>query len=421
MPFGTPAAQAVDAWLTRGRPQLVAPGCRRRPVRRGSWATDRPACGAHARPPADRGGARRPRHRAARTAAHGSDPPARGRRRPAIGAGAARSRVAGDDAAVHPREHRPAAPGLPSGPPARLTGLPAAIALTSASGCIANERTGTTRGRGDARARRSRRRPVSGRLERNAESGGHGGERLGRHRDRDRRRRRSPPQREQPHGTAADQQEWVEIGVAADPPPVQADDGQAVRPGRARGCPGAGLGRRRRRPGRWRPPARRWCGSGRGRPRPLRDRRSRRRRSPDRPARTAPARRPGRPGRPLDGLRPRGRQAGRRRAAPVAAAEGATPRREPGPRGRPALPRAARGDEHHEQERDDDGPPTVDPDRVGEWEGHGSTVPGRGEVAGRPGSQRWRTGARSPVVDGERAVRAGAGADWWPRARSTTL
>ena len=26
VPFGTPAAQAVEAWLTRGRPQLVAPG-----------------------------------------------------------------------------------------------------------------------------------------------------------------------------------------------------------------------------------------------------------------------------------------------------------------------------------------------------------------------------------------------------------
>ena len=36
-------------------------------------------------------------------------------------AGAARARLAGDHADLHPRHHRPAAPGLPAGPPARLT------------------------------------------------------------------------------------------------------------------------------------------------------------------------------------------------------------------------------------------------------------------------------------------------------------
>ena len=57
----------------------------------------------------------------ARAAAHRGHPPARGRRRPALGPGAARPRLAGDDAALHPRHHRPAARGLPAGPPAGLT------------------------------------------------------------------------------------------------------------------------------------------------------------------------------------------------------------------------------------------------------------------------------------------------------------
>ncbi len=76
-------------------------------------------------------------------------------------------------------------------------------------------------------------------------------------------------------------------------------------------------------------------------------------------------------------------------------------------------PRAQRGgDEHGEQERDDDGPAPVGPDRVGEWVRHGSRVAGAG---------RWRV----PVVlDGGEGVREArlwtvsgpsgstAGADW---------
>ena len=67
----------------------------------------------------------RPGPRAARPAPHRGHPPARGRRRPAHGPGAARARVAGDHADLHPRHHRPAAPGLPAGPPAGLSGADA--------------------------------------------------------------------------------------------------------------------------------------------------------------------------------------------------------------------------------------------------------------------------------------------------------
>ena len=71
--------------------------------------------------PAARAGARCARPRAARAAAHRRDPPARGRRRPAHGPGAARARLAGDDPDLHARHRRPAPAGLPAGAPAGLS------------------------------------------------------------------------------------------------------------------------------------------------------------------------------------------------------------------------------------------------------------------------------------------------------------
>ena len=118
MPFGQPAARALDCWLAQGRPRAARRGRRRGAVPRRPRPADRPAGGPHARAPADRRGARRARHRAARAAAHRGHPPARGRRRPALGPGAARARLAGHHAALHPRHHRPAPPRLPAGAPA---------------------------------------------------------------------------------------------------------------------------------------------------------------------------------------------------------------------------------------------------------------------------------------------------------------
>ena len=61
--------------------------------------------------------ARRPApHHAARAAPLGRHPPARGRRRPALGAGAARPRLAGQHADLHARLGRAAARGLPARP-----------------------------------------------------------------------------------------------------------------------------------------------------------------------------------------------------------------------------------------------------------------------------------------------------------------
>ena len=105
VPFGHPAARALDRWLAEGRPALTGRGGGRSAVPRRSWPTDRPAGGAHPRAPPDRRRARRARHRAARAPPQRGHPPARGRRGPALGPGAPRARVTGDDAALHPRHH----------------------------------------------------------------------------------------------------------------------------------------------------------------------------------------------------------------------------------------------------------------------------------------------------------------------------
>ena len=114
VPFGHPAAAAVDAWLRLGRPRLVVPGAGAALFvgtrgRRIDQRAVRTRC---------RG---RPGHRAARSPAHRGDPPAGGRRGPALGPGAARPRLPGHHPALHPRQHRPAAAGLPAGPPESLS------------------------------------------------------------------------------------------------------------------------------------------------------------------------------------------------------------------------------------------------------------------------------------------------------------
>ena len=83
----------------------------------------------------------RPRHRAARPAAHRRHPPARGRGRPAHRPGAARARLAVDHADLHPRQHRPAAAGLQAGPPA---GLMRGRVLALRTGAIVRPAAGTT-------------------------------------------------------------------------------------------------------------------------------------------------------------------------------------------------------------------------------------------------------------------------------------
>ena len=128
VPFGHPAARALDRWLAEGRPALRAEGAGAALFlgARGRRIDQRAVRTLVHRRIADVPG--RARHRSARAAAHRGDPPARGRRRPALGPGAARPRVAGDDPALHPRHHRPAAGGLPAGAPARLTASGAASA-----------------------------------------------------------------------------------------------------------------------------------------------------------------------------------------------------------------------------------------------------------------------------------------------------
>ena len=115
-------AGRVDRWLDAGPARSCGsrvPGRRCSSARGAAGSTSAPSATLVHRRIADVPG--RARHRPARPAPHRGHPPARGRRRPALGPGAARPRLAGDDAALHPRHHRPAAPGLPAGPPAGLS------------------------------------------------------------------------------------------------------------------------------------------------------------------------------------------------------------------------------------------------------------------------------------------------------------
>ena len=134
VPFGAPAERAVDAWLRTGRPG--AGRARRRggavPRARGAGGSTSGRSARSCTPGCRRPGRARPRP--ARPAAHRRHAPARGRRRPAHRAGAARPRVAGDHADLHPRHHRPATAGLPAGASAGLSRRLAAERPCRASG-----------------------------------------------------------------------------------------------------------------------------------------------------------------------------------------------------------------------------------------------------------------------------------------------
>ncbi|CAA9419559.1 MAG: Site-specific tyrosine recombinase XerC, partial [uncultured Nocardioides sp.] len=106
------AGAGSGAAAGRGGGGCALPGCTRAP--------DRPAHGARAGAPPHRRGARRSRHRPPRPAPHRGHPPAGGRRGPAVGAGAPGPCVPGHHAALHAREHRAPALGVPAGAPPRL-------------------------------------------------------------------------------------------------------------------------------------------------------------------------------------------------------------------------------------------------------------------------------------------------------------
>ncbi len=127
VPYGRPASAALVAWLDRGRPGLVTAGSGPALFARLPGRQDRPAHGPPDGAPAGGGRGRHPRSRPARAAPHRRDPPARGRRRPALGAGDARARLARDHAGLHPRQRR-AAPHAPTGwpTPAPEPALPSA-------------------------------------------------------------------------------------------------------------------------------------------------------------------------------------------------------------------------------------------------------------------------------------------------------
>ncbi len=120
VPFGGPAARAIDRYLAGGRPQLRvdAAGAALFLGSRGRRIDQR--CGAHPGAPADRGSAWRSGYRATRAPAYRGHAPSRGWGRPSVGPGAAGPQFAGDDAALHTRHDRSATEGLSTGPPPRV-------------------------------------------------------------------------------------------------------------------------------------------------------------------------------------------------------------------------------------------------------------------------------------------------------------
>ena len=105
VPYGVPADRALGQLAGGGSPAAGRARRRARAVPRRPRAAHRPACRAHAwcTPARRRAGSARPR--TARPAPHRGHPSARGRGRPAHRPGAARARLAGDHADLHPRHH----------------------------------------------------------------------------------------------------------------------------------------------------------------------------------------------------------------------------------------------------------------------------------------------------------------------------
>ncbi len=119
VPLGSYAVRALQAYVVRARPVLATSGAGGPAVflntrggrlsRQSAWTVLRAA--------ADRARPDRPRL-AAHAAALVRHPPARGRRRRAGGAGAARPRLGDHHAGLHAGDDRPAPRGLRRGPPA---------------------------------------------------------------------------------------------------------------------------------------------------------------------------------------------------------------------------------------------------------------------------------------------------------------
>ena len=204
VPYGRPAAAALDRWLALGRPALLVEGAGGALFlgARGRRIDQRAVRTLVHRRIADVPGRARPR--SPRAPPHRGDPPARGGRRPALGAGAAGPRLPRHDAALHPRHHRPAPEGLPAGPPPRLTDR-----LRARAG--PRRRAASTRrtARSAAAARRAAAPPPS-----DGQAG----------------------QGQQPHRPAPDEAQRVEVGLAADPAPVEAGAGEAVGAHHAQGA-----------------------------------------------------------------------------------------------------------------------------------------------------------------------------------------
>ena len=118
MPLGRPAAAALAAWLAV-RHDVVRPDGRPDRVRQRAWQAAHAARrAAHHRPPvADA-------HPSPCAAAHVRHPSARRRRRPAVGAGTARSLRRGNDPALHSRQPRATAGRLQQSSPTRMSIVP---------------------------------------------------------------------------------------------------------------------------------------------------------------------------------------------------------------------------------------------------------------------------------------------------------
>ena len=123
VPFGVPARDAVEGWLDRGRPVLLAraagPSSALFLGDRGARLGVRSAYRVVAR--LLQGPARRRAEWPAHLPAHRCDAPARRGSRPPCRAGAARARESRDDADLHARVLGAPARGLPHGAPPRLT------------------------------------------------------------------------------------------------------------------------------------------------------------------------------------------------------------------------------------------------------------------------------------------------------------
>ena len=119
VPYGVPAAHALNDWLTRGRRLWIGPDNRSVPRTKG--ALPRPASGPVHRGKIARVGRWHRRQRPARSAAYGRYPSARRRRGFTSSAGTSRAPKPGNHSVVYPCLSRPASPKLRAGSPSGMT------------------------------------------------------------------------------------------------------------------------------------------------------------------------------------------------------------------------------------------------------------------------------------------------------------